>query len=296
MSSQDTKAKPDNQTNLDKRVDALVCQYQGIKTPSTIIHLSKTPGYRELFNHVFEHHICLIRSRSQDLEDARITVYDKALLILTNNGSSLSHFGAIELFKDEVLGIRKESDMGKLDALFSKNIALRAILGHVTGWRKDARFEIMASGAESKETAQQKQAASDPLTPPSGASRRELDDRLTSMLKTFATAQFEHNSLSGIKNHAKYRAALFLSDSVENLLGHLRDHDPTHYMVPVLKQTFDMAQREIVEMDGVKKRSFDMYDKEPLDRPHSRRRPSTPAAKGSGSRRRRRGQADCYRP
>lgn len=124
------KPEDNRLTSLDKEVYILVHKYQAIKTPRTVIHLSKTPGYRELFNHVFEYHIGLIKTRSQSFEDCQITVYDKALLILTDNGSSLSHFGAIELFKDEILGIRKDDDMGRLDALFSKNIALRAILGH----------------------------------------------------------------------------------------------------------------------------------------------------------------------
>lgn len=130
MPFENTKSKDNRLTSLDEVVNALVHQYQAIRTPSTVIHLSKTPGYRELFNHVFEYHIGLIKTRSQGFEDGQITVYDKALLILTNNGNSLSHFGAIELFKDEILGIRNDDDMGKLDALFSKNIALRAILGH----------------------------------------------------------------------------------------------------------------------------------------------------------------------
>ncbi|KAK2877223.1 hypothetical protein FQN49_001322 [Arthroderma sp. PD_2] len=316
MSSEDTKPWAYNLANLEKEVDALVHQYQSIKTPTTVLHLSKTPGYPELFNYVFKHHIYLIRSRSQAFEDAHITVYDKALLILTNNGNRLSHFGAIELFKDEVLGIRREDDIGKLDALFSKNIALRAILGHVTGWKKESgagtgpeqpQSVAMTPAASRKEVkvagiAQQGQLAPEPLTPPPSALKRELDGQLATMLKTFATAQLEHDFVTEAKNQAKYKAARFLSDSAENSLRHLRDHDPEHYMVPVLKQAFNKAQREIVEMKRGKKRSFDMSDKEcPDHRVHRRVRCQT-AAKEPTSRRRRRGsrgrglRADCYRP
>ncbi|EFR02402.1 hypothetical protein MGYG_09082 [Nannizzia gypsea CBS 118893] len=292
MSLESTKPKDSRLASLDQEVNALVHTYQAIKTPRTVIHLSKTPGYWELFNHVFEYHIGLIKTRSQDFEDGQITVYDKALLILTDNGNSLSHFGAMELFKDEILGIRNDNDMGKLDALFSKNIALRAILGHVTGWRKETVLENIQDDAttpvfESKQSSSQKYPISHAMTSLNAITRKiELAEKWTYL----ATAQSENLYR---KNPAKVR------DSAEVLLRHYRDYDPTNHMVPEVKKALRMAEAEIADANRGKKRSFDVSDKGSVD--HRSSRSSTPVATApvSRTRRRRRGireRADCYRP
>lgn len=118
------------------------------------------------------------------------------------------------------------------------------------------------------------------------------------MFIAFATAQLEHARVKSTKT------AKLVGDSAENLLRHLRDHDPTHYMIPVLKQASRVAQREMGEINRGKKRSLDMSDKGTVDysarrRSRSSGRCSTSVDKPRVSRRRRRGirgQADCYRP
>lgn len=110
-------------------VDGLVRKYISTTTLTpAIVELAKTPGYMDLFNEVFAHHISLIKSRSQAVEDGHTTVYDKALLILTQNGKNLNQMGGIELFKDEILGIRNSENIEAIQAMLGKNLALRTIL------------------------------------------------------------------------------------------------------------------------------------------------------------------------
>lgn len=172
----------------------------------------------------------------------------------------------------------------------------------VTGWRKETALDHALTDATtpifgSRQTNHQQQGTSDPLTPPPSASIRELDQSLANMFIAFATAQLEHARIKSTKT------AKLVGDSAENLLRHLRDHDPTHYMIPVLKQASRMAQREMGEVNRGKKRSLDMSDKGTVDysarRSSSSGRCSTSVGKPRVSRRRRRGvrgQADCYRP
>lgn len=53
----------------------------------------------------FERRLNLIKSRSQAFQDSHVTVFDKVLLQLTQNGSHLGHPAAIQYFCEEFLAI-----------------------------------------------------------------------------------------------------------------------------------------------------------------------------------------------
>ena len=57
------------------------------------------------FFDVFSRQVELIKSRSQDLRDAQITIFDKALMVLTEHPNCLMNAAAIKFFCEEYLNI-----------------------------------------------------------------------------------------------------------------------------------------------------------------------------------------------
>lgn len=57
------------------------------------------------FFEIFHRRVQLIKSRSQAFQDCHVTVFDKALLELTQNGNDLRNASAVSFFCEEHLGI-----------------------------------------------------------------------------------------------------------------------------------------------------------------------------------------------
>jgi hypothetical protein len=61
--------------------------------------------HKQLILNVLNRQIRLIQSRSQELEDGQVTVFDKALLALTTNGNNLENPSALLFWCEHFLGI-----------------------------------------------------------------------------------------------------------------------------------------------------------------------------------------------
>lgn len=86
------------------------------------------PGQRDLFYEVFARQANLIKSRCQDFVDGQVTVYDKVLLELTENGNVFESVAAQEYFCEEFLGISKDGVPIVAERILSQNLVLKAIL------------------------------------------------------------------------------------------------------------------------------------------------------------------------
>ena len=87
---------------------------------------------------------------------------------------------------------------------------------------------------------------------------------------------------------AKSRAVKFLRDTAENALTYLRSWKLDHHMIPELEASFAMAKEKAILLSGGRKRPFEICDMDGGDDPRFPRR--------TQRYRRRRIQADCYRP
>lgn len=91
---------PLNQTN------ALIHKYTQTHTPRPILRdLLRNPSQSDLLIDALNRQISLIKSRLQAFEDGQITIYDRALLVLSREGRDLGDVGALELFLTEYLGL-----------------------------------------------------------------------------------------------------------------------------------------------------------------------------------------------
>jgi hypothetical protein len=110
--------------DLDNRVFEIVAKYEALREPSRILQgiLRKSEVYGA-FCEVVSHHLAIIRSRSQAFEDGKVTIFDKALVQLCQNGADVNNLGAHELYIEEFMGI----DPKRPDTV-DRNIALKGLL------------------------------------------------------------------------------------------------------------------------------------------------------------------------
>lgn len=88
-----------------KKVDELVRMYDGVTEPSTSLRETlRHPERASFLVFALGRQILLIKSRSLAFDDGQITLYDRALLVLSLDGKDLANLGALELFASEYLG------------------------------------------------------------------------------------------------------------------------------------------------------------------------------------------------
>lgn len=88
-----------------RQVDKLVHAYGKTKDPSASLRdVLRKPDQASLLINALGRQISLIKSRSLAFDDGQVTVYDRALLELSQDGRDLADNGALELFVTEYLG------------------------------------------------------------------------------------------------------------------------------------------------------------------------------------------------
>ena len=117
----------------DDEVDEIV---KGISESShlnpIVAKFLQESSQKDLFLEVFARQANMIKSRMQSFEDCHVTVYDKALLRLTDNGNRFDMEGAQEFFCEEYLGISKDGDPVEAEKILNQNVVLKAIVAEGT--------------------------------------------------------------------------------------------------------------------------------------------------------------------
>ena len=100
---------PYNIANMENSSDSITSLLQEAHDqPIPPKFTSYMTSHREILSDLINRQILLIRRRSADLNDSQITIYDKALLLLTRDGNDLTFQPAVYLFCKEYVGISEE--------------------------------------------------------------------------------------------------------------------------------------------------------------------------------------------
>ncbi|PGH11737.1 hypothetical protein AJ80_06998 [Polytolypa hystricis UAMH7299] len=273
---------------LEDQVTAVVLRYSAIKELNPVItQFVRSHGPFHLLYEVFEHYLTLVQSRSQAFEDGHITVYDKALLVLTSNGSDLYNKGAITLYFDEIVGITLGSGVGDLENIAQKHLVLKELLmkaqGANGGTQCKSLFQSQPQVSSDAAPTSKDNGAVDATTTPA-AKTASVQEYLIRILGTFATAKEEYNkTIEDTDVVAKSRSAKFLRDTAENILNYLRARGLDHYMIPELETAFQQARDKAIVLSGGRKRPFERQHDECYHHDHHHHRHHSP-------------RSDSYRP
>ncbi|KAK2812956.1 hypothetical protein FQN50_000977 [Emmonsiellopsis sp. PD_5] len=269
--SQSPNGKPvpktvSNNTTPDDTVTSLVQAYQKKTSLSpTVSEFLKDPGLFRLLYEVFEHHLAVIKSRPLAIQDGQVTLYDRALLILTRRGDGeMYNFGALQLFLDEVMGMRGVKGVD-LERVIVKNVLIKGLLVKITRSKSEEASNPEPSDESPTATPQSRNNTTTRHSPRTmdGTNTNDhqtLKDCLSRSLVTFSSAQREYNSVPDTDVVAKSRAAKFLRDTAENTLNYLRARHMDHYMVPELEAAFQMAKEKAIALSGGRKRPFEIHE------------------------------------
>jgi hypothetical protein len=93
-----------------------------------VVKFLADPQQKDLFFEVFARQANIIKSRCQAFDDAHVTVYDKVLLCLTDNGNRFDKIPAQEYFCEEFLGINSDGDPVEGEKILNQSLILKAIL------------------------------------------------------------------------------------------------------------------------------------------------------------------------
>ncbi|OJD21710.1 hypothetical protein ACJ73_06948 [Blastomyces percursus] len=249
--------------NLDDESSALAEKYLDAHSVKHMLsEFVKNSDFFRLLYEVFEHHMSLIRSRSQAWGDGQITIYDKALLELADKSAETCCMGAIQLFLDQVMGM-EGAEAADLEALVIKHVAVRSLLLNVTHTdgqeAADPIPAILKKGAIHGSAPGQTH--KDKNGPRNNAKElKTIKDSLSRILSTFSNAQREYKVIPDSDVVAKSRAAKFLRDTAENALNYLHARKMKHDMVPTLEAAFQMAKEKAIALSGGRKRPFEVNE------------------------------------
>ncbi|KAK2759182.1 hypothetical protein FQN54_003282 [Arachnomyces sp. PD_36] len=242
----------------EEQVVELVNKYGDVNSLSTVLHEPlKKPEQISLFFEVLERHVSLIKSRSQAFEDGHVTVYDKALLALTQNGTDLHNMGALELYLDEVVGIGYGDSVEKMEKVLEKHIRVNALFGQRSSSesnkhdnKRDNKLLPLANGNSRANIQRTRQPKNLPVS----------EDKLSHILAVYAKAKADYYAIDDSSVEDKTRAAKFLRDTAENTLVYIKAQKPDHRLIPELESTREMAKDKAITLCGGRKRRFEICE------------------------------------
>ncbi|KAG2416832.1 hypothetical protein HFD88_008049 [Aspergillus terreus] len=261
---------------IHEKADDVVRRYYNIPRPSPVLQeILNDFDKASLLLDALRRHIALVKCRSQTLEDAQVTIYDKALLALTKNGEDPSEIGALELYLTEFLGIVPILPVSQSHEVVSKHLELQSALDKVL-----ALDPIPYEGEDAPRKANNPIDMHQSATNTHGAkdhhyrSHRhhdredrhkgedshdgKLQTRVERLLSVYHQAKSEFYGAMQRDGMVNIGMARFLRDSAENALRYMLDNGLNdHAYITELEMVFKQARDKAAELLGGRKRHFD---------------------------------------
>lgn len=310
--------------NAQNRVDELVRKYSTPQAPSPVLlEMLNQPENYSILVGALRRQTALARCRSQEFEDCQVTVYDKALLALSNYGESPADLGALELYLTEFLGVVPISPVADGKEIAAKHVNLQNVLHRCRFFLLLEKTRLIPSvqsqerepsQAPSKKIKREREDTSSPFdieeyerkyseprlykeedkhTRPTTAFSRKAraqgpspDVRVARLLEVYNQAKEDYFASKKRDGFEDLSAIRFLRDSAENTLRYLHANGMSdNIYVPDVEHTFTVARDKTAQILGGRNRHFD-------EDPPRRRRFRRPGA----SQKRARRVIDSYRP
>ncbi|KAL5355719.1 hypothetical protein BJX96DRAFT_170935 [Aspergillus floccosus] len=264
---------PKKPTN--EKADDVVRRYYNIPRPSPVLQeILNDYDKASLLIDALQRQIALVKCRSQTLEDAQVTIYDKALLALTNNGEDPSDIGALELYLTEFLGIVPILPVAQGHELVSKHLELQSVLDKVLALDPIPCEGQNAPGKENNPANMHEFANTHGTKDHHYRSHRhhdreerhknednldnKLQTRVERLLSVYHQAKSEFYGAMQRDGMVNIGMARFLRDSAENALRYMLDNGLSdHAYITELEMVFKQARDKAADLLGGRKRHFD---------------------------------------
>ncbi|KAF7510367.1 hypothetical protein GJ744_006863 [Endocarpon pusillum] len=237
-----------------------------------VVDFLKERRQKDLFYEVIARQANLIKSRSQSFADGHVTVYDKVLLCLTDNGNRFDNAAAQEYFCEEFLGISKHGNPMVAERILRHHVILKAILAQAAypeGQYGDKYSSQTKYGHRGQDIDEAEAEAE-------GEKKATIEHKIERLTSVYQKAKLDFEAVPYRDGIAKLNAARFLRDTAENTVMYFRDvtksgdgygvSSKMQDLIAELEQTCKMAQASVVTLSGGRKRKFDRHDYEVASR------------------------------
>ncbi|KIX04319.1 uncharacterized protein Z518_05186 [Rhinocladiella mackenziei CBS 650.93] len=225
-------------------ISVLVHKAQTVKSLSSAVS-QFLDHHKFMFVEVLNRQIQLIKSRSQSLDDGQVTIYDKALLLLTHNGNELESPAAIHFYCEKFLGLNLDGKVSEVTKSLQASVKVPQLLDE-------------GSALSETTTATEKRPAKRDSFPRSH--RKDMEPKLARLWRVYETARADYLAVVDKDSQETISTAKFLRDTAENTLQYLKNKNVDPIMVTELEATYNMAKAEVVSLTGGKKRKFDLVE------------------------------------
>ncbi|KAL3467905.1 major facilitator superfamily domain-containing protein [Aspergillus heterothallicus] len=276
--------------SAQKKVDELIRKYRSADDPSPVmLELLNNPDSCSILVNSVRRQISLVKCRSPEFGDCQVTVYDKALLILSNYGDRVTDPEVLGLYLTEYLGVVPIASHADGNAIVASHVELESVLERLraTQEKKDAvcptkedEYDQIATPPYKSNDDYEPYFPEIHRTQVSGAKHSAEPDkygrpdvRVDRLLEVYQQAKEDYFKIKARDGVESLPAVKFLRDSAENTLRYLRSNGLSHHVwVPDLEENFAIARDKAAHLLGGRKRHFDDDQRRHYGEGYKRRR------------------------
>ncbi|KAJ5800173.1 uncharacterized protein N7518_002241 [Penicillium psychrosexuale] len=246
------ETKPVMSRAVCDKEETLYLKWSVVLSPSELLKelVGDSEHARALF-HGMRRQVRSIRRRSQSYDDGQVTIYDRVLLRLYDEGHTMKHYGLLEFYLTEHLGTKNCKSEEEKNTLVTAHLAAQRILDN------GPISEIPVIAADNVEgIAEDARTSKSPQS--SGTSNSHHIDKL---IQVYQKAKADYYILEVTESHReRTNSVRFLRDTAENLLRYLKSVNQDHDLIPEIEGIIRVSQAHANELAGGRKRKFEHVD------------------------------------
>ncbi|KXG47780.1 uncharacterized protein PGRI_016500 [Penicillium griseofulvum] len=246
------EAKPVMSRGLHGKEDDLYLKWSEVMNPSQL--LKKLVGNREharALSHGLRRQVKSIRDRSQSYDDGQVTIYDRVLLRLYDEGHTMQHYGVLEFYLAEYLGTKNCRSENESNAVIAAHFAAQRILDNGPIPKIPVTATDTVEGATEDANASKSPQSS-------SASKSPNTEKL---IRVYQKAKADYYILEVTECHReRTNSVRFLRDTAENLLRYLKAVDKDNDLIPEIEAIIQVSQAHASQLAGGRKRKFEHMD------------------------------------
>ncbi|KAJ5121663.1 uncharacterized protein N7515_009624 [Penicillium bovifimosum] len=246
----------DKDDEISDKEDALYREWSTVMKPGDVLHeLLQTKEHMRSLFHGLRRQVKSLSFRSQLYDDGQLTIYDRVLLRLYEDGHTMQAYGLFEFYLAQHLGIKDCDSREEINSVLAAHFAAQSILD------KGPISEIPVTSTPTVE--RQTQDIETRKAPQSAD--KEKSPYLDKLLQVYQNAKADYYSLEvtevteATESHRERTNIVvrFLRDTAENLLRYLNEVDKGNALIPEVEDIIKVSQEHANKLAGGRKRKFE---------------------------------------
>ncbi|KAE8150591.1 hypothetical protein BDV25DRAFT_139676 [Aspergillus avenaceus] len=274
------------ETIFESQVDALVHKYRAIPQRHPVVEeILKSPSELGLLTNAVLRHVNLIQCRSQIISNGQLTIYDRALLLLTQYGENLLDPGIFEFFLAEFLGITSFTSPAMARITIHRRLELEGAVNRSVPQSPSRNIPFPNSRIPTGSFGVDEVIKNEPsytlpddvdpfaFNPPTQHQTHQggfgtnsntcslnpaVQEQIIRLMGVYYRAKDEYFRARQTTGTVGLETVRFLRDTAENTLTYLHQNGVTrHSAIPDLHHTFEETKDMAVQLTGGRRRHFD---------------------------------------